>query len=48
MFQKKLSGCNMETGLRRAREKGISVVLLKDGAGSTPGSGIKDAEEGAS
>lgn len=38
----------METGLRRAREEGISVVLLKAGPGSSQGSGIRDAEEGAS
>lgn len=36
----------METGLRKAREAGISVVLCKAGPGSTQGSGIRDAEEG--
>lgn len=47
-FYKELSGCQMETGLRRAREEGISVDLLKAGPGSTQGSGIRDAAEAAS
>lgn len=46
-FYKELSGCHLETGLRRAREEGISLGL-KAGPGSTQGSGLRDAAEAAS
>ena len=38
----------MEMGLRKGREESISAVFPKDEAGSTQGSGSRDAEEGSS